>query len=82
MPLITFSFLNQVNFPLIYKELETLNNKNMSGVILKGSIVAKVLYMIVGIFSYLTFVNNLSIITKNILDSPYGKNIAIYVVSN
>jgi amino acid permease len=53
----------QVNIPLIYKELENRNNKTMSGVLLKGSIAAIVLYAMVGIFAYLTFVHTPNVIT-------------------
>jgi amino acid permease len=56
MPLIIFAYMYQVNIPLIYKELERRNNKTMSGVLLKGSVAAIVLYAMVGIFAYLTFV--------------------------
>jgi amino acid permease len=63
MPLIIFAYMYQVNIPLIYKELENRNNKTMSGVLLKGSIAAIVLYAMVGIFAYLTFVHTPNVIT-------------------
>ena len=63
MPLIIFAYMYQVNIPLIYKELERRNNKTMSGVLLKGSIAAIVLYAMVGIFAYLTFVQTPNVIT-------------------
>ncbi len=63
MPLIIFAYMYQVNIPLIYKELERRNNKTMSGVLLKGSVAAIILYAMVGIFSYLTFVHNPNVIT-------------------
>lgn len=53
----------------------------MSSVLLTGSSVAIVLYSMVGIFAYLTFVHDQYQITSNILDCPYGNNIAIIVVS-
>ena len=53
----------------------------MSGVLLKGSVAAIILYAMVGIFGYLTFVNTPEVITQNILEFPYRKNVAIYVVS-
>ena len=81
MPLIIFAYMYQVNIPLIYFELERRNQKTMSGVLLKGSVAAIVLYTMVGIFGYVTFVHTPSVITQNILEAPYGKNIAIYVVS-
>ena len=63
MPLIIFAYMYQVNIPLIYKELERRNNKTMSGVLLKGSVAAIVLYAMVGIFAYLTFVQTPNVIT-------------------
>lgn len=80
VPLIIFAYMYQVNIPLIYFELERRNAKTMSGVLLKGSVAAVILYAMVGIFGYLTFVNTPEVITQNILESPYGKNVAIYVV--
>jgi len=52
-----------VNIPLIYFELERRNKKAMSGVLMKGSIAAIVLYALVGIFGYLTFVHTPDVIT-------------------
>jgi amino acid permease len=66
-----------VIIPLTYKELENRSNKAMSGVLLKVSVVAIVAYVMVGIFSYLTFVHTPNLLTQNILEAPYGKNIAI-----
>jgi amino acid permease len=63
MPLIIFAYMYQPNIPQIYKELESRDLKTMSGVLLKGSIAAIILYVMVGIFAYLTFVQNPSVIT-------------------
>lgn len=61
----------QVNIPLIYFELERRNQKTMSSVLLKGSVSAVILYTLVGIFGYLTFVHTPDVITQNILEAPY-----------
>jgi amino acid permease len=53
----------QVNIPLIYYELERRDKKAMSGVLLKGSVAAIILYAMVGIFGYLTFVKHPEVIT-------------------
>lgn len=53
----------------------------MSGVLAKGSGAAVILYALVGIFGYLTFVDDPKYPTTNILEAPYQKNIAITVVS-
>jgi amino acid permease len=57
MPLIIFAYMYQVNIPLIYYELEARNAKTMSKVLLTGSIAAVVLYSMVGISAYVTFVH-------------------------
>ena len=66
----------QVNIPMIYYELEKRNSKQMSRVLLGGSTAAVVLYIIVGIFGYLTFVSypggaEVALEDKNILEAPY-----------
>ena len=63
MPLIIFAYMYQVNIPLIYYELERRNKTTMSGVLMKGSIAAIVLYALVGVFGYLTFVKTPDVIT-------------------
>ena len=47
----------QVNIPAIYTELETRNNKQMSRVLVLGTIGAVMLYIIVGVWGYATFIN-------------------------
>ena len=63
MPLIIFAYMYQVNIPLIYYELERRNKTTMSGVLMKGSVAAIVLYALVGVFGYLTFVKTPDVIT-------------------
>ncbi len=53
----------QVNIPLIYHELEIRDLKFMSGVLLKGSVATIILYTMVGIFGYVTFVSTPDLIT-------------------
>lgn len=62
-PLIIFAYMYQVNIPLIYYELENRHKDIMAGVLLKGSVAAIILYCMVGIFGYLTFVNEADLIT-------------------
>ena len=82
VPLIIFAYMYQVNIPMIYHELESKNFKRMSSVVSKGTIVAIVLYTMVGIFGYLTFVYTPDVITQNILEEkPYQGNAAVSVVS-
>jgi len=63
VPLIIFAYMYQVNIPLIYYELERRNKTTMSGVLMKGSVAAIVLYALVGVFGYLTFVKTPDVIT-------------------
>lgn len=76
-PLIIFAYMYQVNIPMIYYELEKRNSKQMSRVLVGGSTAAVVLYIIVGIFGYLTFVSypgggaQVALEDKNILEAPY-----------
>ncbi len=63
VPLIIFAYMYQVNIPLIYYELERRDNKAMGKVLLNGSVAAIVLYSLVGIFGYLTFVHDDQVIT-------------------
>ena len=63
VPLIIFAYMYQVNIPMIYYELERRDKKAMSKVLLSGSVSAIVLYALVGIFGYLTFVHDDEVIT-------------------
>ena len=61
----------QVNIPMIYYELEKRDAKQMSSVLAKGSGAAVILYALIGIFGYLTFVDTPGQPTTNILEAPY-----------
>ena len=63
VPLIIFAYMYQVDIPMIYYELERRDKKAMSKVLLSGSVAAIVLYALVGIFGYLTFVRDEDVIT-------------------
>ena len=52
----------------------------MSNVLVKGTFAAIILYSMVGIFGYLTFLNTPTVITTNILEC-YSNNVAITIVS-
>ena len=70
----------QVNIPLIYYELERREKKTMSSVLLRGSIAAIILYIMIGIFGYLTFIGQEQNLGTNILMAPYKGNVAITIV--
>mmetsp|Transcript_55640 Transcript_55640/g.76516 ORF Transcript_55640/g.76516 Transcript_55640/m.76516 type:complete len:133 (+) Transcript_55640:756-1154(+) len=55
VPLIIFAYMYQVNMPMIYNELQERSYKKMSKVLIIGSSSAVFLYLLVGIFGYLTF---------------------------
>lgn len=56
-PLIIYAYMYQVNIPMIYVELENKSPKQMSKVILVGSLILVILFCFVGVFGYATFVN-------------------------
>lgn len=57
MPLIIFAYMYQVNIPQIYFELERRNYKTMSKVVYFGTFLAVIMYVLIGIFGYITFTN-------------------------
>ncbi|CDW76708.1 UNKNOWN [Stylonychia lemnae] len=79
MPLIFFGYMYQTNIPIIYKELQIRSERQMSSVMKLGTISGILVYTTVGIFGYLTFLNDPHHLnTKNILDAPYH-NLAISI---
>lgn len=77
-PLIIYAYMYQVNIPMIYVELENKSPKQMSKVILAGSLILVILFCFVGVFGYATFVNKPGeLCTKNILDNSYYNGISI-----
>ena len=56
-PLIIFAYMYQVNIPMIYTELEKRNASQMSKVLIAGTVGAVILYIIVGVWGYVTFVD-------------------------
>lgn len=75
----------QVNIPMIYYELQERSYNRMSTVLIVGSSAAVVLYLIVGIFGYLTF-NSVPgesamdvLSAENILQAPYNNAVPITV---
>ncbi len=70
-----------MNIPMIYVELEKKNKKTMSKVLTFGSFTAVIVYVIVGIFGYVTFVYDPdALMSQNIFEAPYQKNVAITIV--
>lgn len=76
LPLIIFSYMYQVNVPQIYQELEVKTLANAKKVIILGTILAAVAYMVGGIFGYIAFSNSDPAdldkwFSDNILSAPY-----------
>ena len=68
---------------MIYVELENKSPKQMSKVILTGSLILVILFCFVGVFGYATFVNDPELLcSKNILDNNYYDGITLMQVSN
>lgn len=55
LPLILFSYMYQPNIPAIYQELEQKNLKNAKCILVGGTILAAVAYIMAGIFGYVAF---------------------------
>jgi len=57
LPLVIFSYMYQTNIPMIYTELAKKENKlkSMWKILLRGTIGATIIYMIAGVFGYVTF---------------------------
>jgi amino acid permease len=55
LPLVIFSFMYQTNLPMIYQELEEKNTKQMWKILFYGTVGACFLYLLAGIFGYITF---------------------------
>ena len=78
----------QVNIPMIYTELEKRNSKQMSKVLMFGTIGAVVLYIIVGVWGYVTFVDypgytaEEALKDANILEAPYPKSVIPILIGN
>ena len=87
-PLIIFAYMYQVNIPMIYTELERRNSNQMSKVLIIGTIGAVVLYIIVGVWGYATFINfpgytpEEALKAGNILEAPYPSSVTPILVGN
>lgn len=81
IPLIIFAYMYQVNIPCIYLEMEKRNLKTFAKVLSFGTTLAVLAYVVIGIFGYVTFVDNVeALMDKNILLAPYGNNVPILIV--
>jgi amino acid permease len=87
-PFIIFAYMYQVNIPMIYTELERRNAKQMSKVLIFGTVGAVVLYIIVGVWGYVTFTNNPTVTAEealkdaNILQAPYPNSVTPILIGN
>ena len=55
LPLIIFSYMYQINVPALYSELEIKTISNGTKVIIIGTILAAIVYIMAGIFGYIAF---------------------------
>jgi len=58
LPLIIFSYMYQINIPMIYHELADKNPAKMNKVLVAGTGAASIAYCCAGIFGYVTFAAN------------------------
>lgn len=87
-PLIIFAYMYQVNIPQLYTELEKRDQTQMSKVIMIGTIGAVGLYIVVGVFGYVTWVNYnpggaaAALSDANILLAPYPNSCIPILIGN
>ena len=80
LPLIIFSYMYQPNIPALYQELKKRHIGNMQKVLVYGTLVASLAYIMAGMFGYITFAmypsEELSDIMQdqNILKAPYAED--------
>ena len=75
---------------MIYTELEARNSKQMSKVLIFGTVGAVVLYIIVGVWGYVTFTTGddpsataaAALSDKNILSAPYPNSVVPILIGN
>lgn len=78
----------QVNIPMIYTELERRDSKQMSKVLIIGTVGAVILYIIVGVWGYATFINYPgytpaeALKDGNILEAPYPTSVTPILIGN
>lgn len=66
IPLVIFSYMYQTNIPMIYTELEKKDLTHMWKVMRNGTVGATVVYVMAGIFGYVTFASNPNV--KELMD--------------
>ena len=86
LPLIIFAYMYQTNIAMVYVELKKPKEEKLQAmrkVMVVGTVAATVLYLLAGIFGYVTFANDPdrdAIFNKqNILEVEYRNSPAIYV---
>lgn len=55
LPLIIFSYMYQINIPAIYQDMEVKSPAQANKVIIVGTILAAIAYIVAGIFGYIAF---------------------------
>ena len=74
--------------PIIYVELEKREYRQMSKVLSTGTVCAIILYIIVDVWGYVTFVNfpgytpDTALKDANILEAPYPKSVTPILIAN
>jgi len=55
LPTIMFSYMYQINIPALYSELEVKTTSNALKILIYGTVLAAILYISAGMFSYAAF---------------------------
>jgi len=83
-----FAYMFQVMVPCIYMELEKREPLHMRKILIIGTVGAVILYIIIGVWGYVTFVNfpgytpAEALKDANILDAPYPENVTAILIGN
>ena len=81
LPIFIFGFTCQQNVLSCYREMITPTMRRMKKVITRQIFISSSLYLMVGIFGYLTFGNHFSSTEQNILTKYSTKNIPVFIVA-
>jgi len=77
-----FAYMYQPNLFSIYTELNNVSLKRMNKVLIRGSIIAVLLYIVSGVFGYLTFVDRpAELMKKSILEADYNDSWLVNLAS-
>ncbi len=81
LPIFIFGFTCQQNILSCYREMITPTMRRIRKVITRQIFISSSIYLMVGIFGYLTFGNHFSPTEQNILTKYSAKNVPVFIVA-